>query len=309
MSSTTSVTPRIRRRHYNEIRVPSKIVVNLVFIALSIAIIIPMWLAVSVSFSRESAMFRNGYRLIPEEFTTAAYSFIFAQPEIVLNAYGVTILVTVVGSVVGLLISTSLAYVTVRRDYRYRNITSFIVFFTILFHGGLVPFYMVVTRWLGLANSLLALILPFLVIPIFVLFMKGFLQSLPKELFDSAKIDGATELRTFFQIVLPMSKPALATVGLFFALRYWNDWFLALLFIEDFNRTPLQLMLVRMMQNVQFMRENAEAMAAFAGNMEELPGESLRMATLVVAAGPMLFVFPFFQRYFVRGLTVGSIKG
>jgi putative aldouronate transport system permease protein len=298
-----------RTRGYNEVSLPTRLVVNLVFVVLSLAILLPMWLAVSISISNETEMFTQGYSLLPRETTFAAYELIFSQPNVVLNAYKVTILVTLFGTIGGLLVSTGLAYVTVRKDYRYRNITSFIVFFTILFHGGLVPYYIIIARWLGLTDTYLAMILPYLVTPIFVLFLKGFLQSLPIELYDSAKIDGASELRTFFQIVLPLSKPGLATVGLFFALRYWNDWFLALLFIEDFDRTPLQLMLVRIMQNVQFLRENAANLQGVVLRLEDLPSESLRMATLVVAAGPMLFVFPFFQRYFVRGLTVGSIKG
>jgi putative aldouronate transport system permease protein len=294
---------------FNEIKLHQKILLNLIFVILSILIIIPLWLAISISFSAEGEMFRNGYKLIPGQFSTAAYKFLFSQPDVILNAYRVSMSVTAIGTILGLVISTGLAYITVRKDFRYRNIVSFFVFFTILFQGGLVPYYIIITRWLHLGNSLWALIMPYLVIPMFVLFLKGFLQGLPNELFESAKMDGASELRIFFQIVIPLSKPGLATVGLFFLLRYWNDWFLALLFIEDFDKTPLQLMLARVMQNIQFIRENAASLAAFQGSMEDLPSEALRMATLIIAAGPMLFIFPFFQKYFVKGLTVGSIKG
>jgi putative aldouronate transport system permease protein len=248
-----------------------------------------------------------GYRLIPKSISWKAYQYIFQSPEIILNAYGITILVTVCGTILSLLITAMLAYSLSRTDFRYRRVASFLVYFTMLFNGGLVPWYIVISQYLHLKDKIAVMIVPYLLSAWFVLLMKGFLQSLPMEIFESAKMDGAREFRIFFRIVLPLSKPGLATVGLFTALMYWNDWWLALLFVDDNRIIPIQLMLNRIMSNLAFLTSELGRNARI--DVSKFPNESARMAMCALAAGPMIFVFPFFQKYFIRGLMVGSIKG
>ena len=285
------------------------IILNFFFILVSILFVIPFLYVVAISVTPESLVYTEGYRLFPTELTTLSYELIFRNPGILLNAYKISIVVTLFGAAFGLLISTMLAYQLTRKDFKYRNAVSFFVFFTMLFNGGLVPWYLVVTKILHIQDTLLAMVLPYSVVPIFVLFLKGYLSSIPMELYESAKIDGCNEFKTFFLIAIPLSKPGLATVGLLFTLMYWNDWFLSLMFIDRNDLVPLQAMLYRLMNNVDFLTRNAGKMTGIKIDINKLPSESLRMAVMVVAAGPMLFIFPFFQKFFIKGLTVGSVKG
>jgi putative aldouronate transport system permease protein len=284
-----------------------KMIINLFFTLITIAMVVPMLLVVSISLSEEKELLTNGYRLIPEKFSLLAYELILNSPGQLLKAYGVTIFVTVTGLVLSLLVTAMIAFSISRKDYRYGRITTLYVFFTMLFSGGLVPFYILVTQYLHLKDSIWALIIPYLVSPFNVLILKGFLEKLPAEIFESAKMDGASEYRIFFRIVLPLSTPALATVGLFIAFAYWNDWWLGLLFIDNQNLVPLQLLLYRIMSTIEFMTNNI-SMVNVQVDLSQFPSLSSRMAMAVLAAGPMMFVFPFFQRYFVAGLTVGSVK-
>jgi len=206
-----------------------------------------------------------------------------------------------------LLLTASVAYVMTRKDYRYHRITSFFVFFTLLFNGGLVPTYMVMTNVLHLQDTIFALFLPYGVSAWFAMLMKGFMQDLPFETIEAGKIDGASELGIFVKIVLPLSKPALATIGLFYALAYWNDWWLAMLYISNEKLIPLQFMLQRIMTNLQFLTSNMQA--GLNIDMNQIPTESARMAISILAVGPMMFAFPFFQKFIVRGLTLGAVKG
>ncbi len=262
-----------------------------------------MLLVVAVSFSDEQALVVQGYRLYPVGFTTHAYEYILKNPQQILNAYGVTALVTTVGTVVGLLVSSLLAWPLARKDFRLRGPLSFYVFFTLLFNGGMVPFYILVTQYLGLKDNVLALILPYLGTAWYVLILRTSFAQLPGELLDAARIDGAGEWRIFFQMVMPLSKPVLATIGLFFILRYWNDWFLALLFIDDAALYPLQYLLQVLMRNMSVLASNPQTMG------EPIPTQSARMAMAVLAFGPALFVFMLLQKYFVRGITIGGLKG
>lgn len=283
------------------------IVINIFFSLLSIAIVIPLLLVVAISITDESKLLDHGYHLIPEKISFAAYDLILQSPKQLLTAYGVTVVVTVIGTIVSVLFTSMLAYSISRKDYRYRRPTTLFVFFTMLFNGGLVPFYILVTQYLHLKDSIWALIIPYLLNPFYVLIMKGFLDKLPQEVFESAKIDGASELRIFATIVLPLSLPALATVGLFISFVYWNDWWLGLLFINEPKLVPLQLLLYRIMNTIEFLTNNI-SLVNVQIDLSTFPSLSARMAMAVLAAGPMMFVFPFFQRYFVAGLTVGSVK-
>lgn len=280
-----------------------KIIVHLILTLIGLACLIPMILVISISLSDEKIVAREGYSLLPVGFTTFAYEYILQNPNQILRAYGVTLLVTVLGTLAGLLLCSLLGYAISRKDYRFRGPLSFIVFFTLLFNGGMVPFYILVTRYLGLKDNILALILPYMVTAWYVLILRTSFSQLPVELMDAARIDGAGEWRIFFQIVLPLSKPALATVGLFFILRYWNDWFLALLFINKDTLYPLQYLLYVLMKNITFLASNPQTTGI------ALPAQSARMAMAVLAFGPALFSFLLLQKYFVRGITIGGLKG
>ncbi|BBH19490.1 sugar ABC transporter permease [Paenibacillus baekrokdamisoli] len=278
------------------------------FILFSIFCIIPLLYVISISFSTESDIAKEGYRLIPRTFTTFAYDYLLHSPKQLINGYTVSIAVTLIGTALSLLITAMLAYTMSRKDFFGANKLSFFIFFTLLFNGGLVPWYILIKEYLHIDDTLLSLILPYVIIPWHVLLMKGFLSEIPLALIESAKIDGAKEWRIFYQIVLPIAKPAMATVGLFIAFIYWNDWWLAMLYIDNEKLIPLQYMLYRIMNNIQYLSSNLKA-GNISVNMTQFPNETARMAIAILAAGPILFVFPFFQKYFVKGLTVGAVKG
>jgi putative aldouronate transport system permease protein len=279
------------------------LLVHLLLILLGIACLIPMLLIISISLSEERALALEGYSLLPRGFSTFAYEYILQEPGQILRAYFVTAVVTVLGTLGGLILCSLLAYPLSRQDYKLRGPLSFYVFFTLLFSGGMVPFYILMTRYLGLKDNLLALILPYMVTAWYVLILRTSFAQLPVELLDAARIDGAGEWRIFFQIVLPLSKPVLATVGLFFILRYWNDWFLALLFMNNPDYYPLQYLLYVLMANINFMASNPQTTGM------PIPTQSARMAMAVLAFGPALFSFLLLQKYFVRGITIGGLKG
>ena len=277
--------------------------VHLALTAFGIACLVPLLLVVAVSFSDEKALALEGYKLYPVGFTTHAYEYILANPQQIINAYGITALVTILGTLSGLLVSSLLAYPLSRPDFKLRGILSFYVFFTLLFSGGMVPFYILVTQYLNLKDSMWALILPYLVTAWYVLILRTSFAQLPTEILDAARIDGAGEWRIFFQVVVPLSKPVLATIGLFYVLRYWNDWFLALLFIDEAALYPLQYLLQVLMRNMSALASNPQTMG------EPIPTQSARMAMAVLAFGPALFAFLLLQKYFVRGITIGGLKG
>lgn len=278
--------------------------------AFSLVCIIPIIAIISISISNEVDIVNFGYRLIPKVLSFEAYNFIFANPKEVFSAYSVTIMITILGGTLGLLLTALFAYPLSRPDFKYAKKLSFYIFFTMIFNGGLVPTYFVVARFLHLSDSIWALIVPYMANAWFIIIMRTFFKTIPISLIESAKIDGSSEFRTFFTIVLPLAKPALATVGLFIILNYWNDWFLALLYISPSakNLVPLQYMLYRIMSNIQYLTQQMQT-GAVNVDLSKLPNESARMAMCIIAAGPMLFVFPFFQKYFVKGLTVGAMKG
>lgn len=282
--------------------------IYLFFAILSVCMIIPLVLVVSISLSDEQSLLLEGYRLIPQHWSIFAYKYVLQGPEIILRAYGVTIFVTVVGSLLSLLLTTATAYAMSRKDYRYARALTFYVFFTMLFSGGLVPTYILITRYLHLKDTIWVLIVPSLLSPFYIMVMRGFLVKIPMEMIESAKIDGAREMRIFLTLVVPLSTPALATIGLFISFVYWNDWIHGLLYIENDKLIPIQLMLYKVMNTIEFYKSHSEYLMGRV-DITQLPSLSARMATAILAAGPMMFVFPLFQRYFVQGLTVGSLKG
>lgn len=274
---------------------------------MSVLILLPLWYMVSVSFSSDRDIAQYGYSFIPRNFSLTAYKQAFAVPKIILNAYGVTTLTTVLGTFMSLMMTTALAYPLARKDYAYRRFTSAFVLIPLLFNGGMVSQYLINTQLLHLNDTIWALILPYGVNVWYTFMMRSFLSGLPTELYESAKIDGAGELRTYFTIVLPLSTAGLATIGLFYAFAFWNDWWLAMLYINKRqNLAPLQMLLQRIMMNIEFYTKQLPAGIRVDGGV---PVEGTRMALAVLAAGPMLIVFPFFQKYFVKGISVGAVKG
>ena len=281
--------------------------INLIFILVALGCVVPILYILGASFTSETALAKNGYKLIPSEFSTAAYEFVFKVPEQILNAYGVTILVTVLGTIISILCTSTLAYTMSRRDFKASKVVSFLVFFALLFNAGMVPTYLINTQYYHLRDNIWAMILPYVIMPWHVFLMKGFFADTQVALIEAAKLDGAREGYIFFRIIAPISKPAFATVGLFTAFTYWNDWWLSMLYINDNKLTSLQYYLYRIMNNIEFIKNNVRP--GMNIDLSSIPGETARMALCVVAIGPMLIVFPFFQKYFVKGITVGSVKG
>ncbi len=273
-------------------------------ILLSLTCLIPFIMVVSVSLTSESGIVANGYGLIPSEFSLEAYEYIFRSPGEVISAYTTTIFVTIFGTVVGTLIMAMLAYPMSRSDFKYKKQISFFVYFTMLFSGGLVPSYLLVTS-LGMKDTVWALVIPIMFSSWNVMLLRTFLASIPVALVEAATIDGASEFRIFFSIILPLGKVGIVTIMLFTSLNLWNDWQQAMLYIDHGDLTSLQYMLYRVMNKVNLAKEYGGAML----QTEKLPSENLRMALCVVAAGPMLLVFPFFQKYFSKGIVVGGVKG
>jgi len=272
----------------------------------TIVCLLPFLLVISGSFTPEELIFREGYRLIPSVFSLEAYRNLFMAPEAVFRAYSVTITLTVSGTLLGLFFTSMTGYVLQRKSFKYRNFFAFYFFFTTLFGGGLVPWFILISRYLGMRNTIWALLLPGMLSVFNIILMRTFFSSIPEALVESAKIDGAGEFTIFYRIMLPVAKPALATIGLFLAVQYWNDWYLAMLFITDERLFPLQYFLYRMMHTMEF----ANIMAANIGiPVRSIPRESMKLAMTVVATGPIILVYPFVQRFFIKGITIGAVKG
>jgi putative aldouronate transport system permease protein len=273
----------------------------------SLICIIPFILVISGSLTNEQAIIKNGYNIIPVPFSVQAYKTLFNYPQDVLNAYKVSLIVTVAGTLVSLLLTAMAAYALSRNDFRWRNKLSFFFYFTTLFNGGLVPWYIWCVQYLRLKNApLAALTLPYLFSVFNLIILKNFMKSIPESVVESAKIDGANNFTIFFRLILPLSKPALATIGLFTALGYWNDWYLCFMFVDNYKYYSLQYYLYTTLSSQDALKRIA---IVTGKNMATIPSESMKMAMVVVATGPILLLYPFLQRYFVRGLTIGAVKG
>lgn len=268
---------------------------------------LPFIMIVSASFSSEGAIMREGFGLLPKEFTFAAYEYIFRAPRQIIGSYVVTILMTVFGTAIGLFIIAMTGYALQRRDFPFRNWISFFIYFTTLFSAGLAPTYLWVARDLGLKGSYLAVFLQLLMTPWLIILMKNFARSMPYEIIESGKVDGAGDFRIFLQLALPMMKPALATLGLFLALGYWNEWYLSSLYLgSSVEFKPLQYHLYNIINTANALRNSV---AGSNVSITELPSNTLKMASAVVATGPIVLLYPFVQKYFVSGITVGAVKG
>ena len=271
----------------------------------------PFLLVVTSAFSKESSIVHNGFRYIPEEWSLDGMSSVLKYGKQLVRSYAVTIFVTVAGTFIGLFVMSMFAYSISRRDFRLRRFLNVFLIIPMLFHGGQLSAYIIFTGVYHLKDNLLILILPICVSTMNVIILRTYIaNSIPNELFEAAKIDGAGEYRVFFQITLPLMKPSLAAVGFMMATGYWNDWQNALLYIDSASKKPLQLLLIQIQKTIEFLMNSkdvpASVLEAMGGN---LPANAATMATVLVVVGPILIAYPFFQKYFIKGLTVGSVKG
>lgn len=284
------------------------LVLNIVFVILAFLCLFPILLTLSISLSSTESIMEYGYRLIPAKFSIVAYKYIFSNPSTILNAYGVTIFNTVVGAAASVLVISHVAYPLSRSDFKLRLPITYYILFTMLFSGGQVASYMVITTMYHLQNTRWVMILPCLMSPWYMVVLRTFFKTgVPNAIIESGKLDGAGELRILWKLIFPIALPGIATIALFQVLMFWNEWNLPLLYITNPKMYNLQFLLQQMMQNIQMINESPEFAAQSAG-AAKLPTESARMALCFVAMGPILVTYPFFQKYFIQGLTVGSVK-
>lgn len=295
---------------FNRLSKKSQVAINILFGLLAASCIIPFIFVVIISLTSEQSLQQYGYSFWPKEWSFAAYEYIFSSSSQILRAYGITIIVTISGVLLGLSIMTMYAYALSRKTFAYRGFFTKIIFIPMLFSGGMVASYLVVVNFLGLKDSLLALILPICVSSFNIIILRTFFKTtIPDSIIESAKIDGASEWKLFLKIVLPISLPGIATVGLFLTLAYWNDWFNAMLYMDDNAKIPLQYLLVRIETSMEFLVANASTMGTNAIEAaSKLPKDTAKMAIVVITTLPIIIAYPFFQKYFVSGLTVGAVK-
>ncbi len=284
-------------------------ILNFIFVLLCVAAVAPFLLLLSSSLTEEATLLREGYNFFPSKFSLESYAYLMGSASKITKGYGITVFVTLVGTVCGMLMTFLFAYPLSRRELPHRTFFSFFVFFTMLFNGGLVPTYMMWTQTFHIRNTLWALIIPGLLMNGFnIIMMRSFFNSsIPNELVEAARIDGAGEYRVLFQVVLPLSKPMIATIGLMIGLRYWNDWTNSLYYITDENLYSIQAILNTIISNVQFLSSGQAIGSAYSA--ANLPSVGIRMAIAVIGIIPILCIYPFFQKYFVKGIVVGGVKG
>ncbi len=287
-----------------------KNILNALLVIISFAFIIPLIWIISASFSRESDLMNYGYSFFPRVFDFASYNTVFSNPKQIIDSYVVTSFTSIAGTIISLVVMAMVAYPISRDNCKFKNQLTFYIFFTMIFSGGLIPTYILMTQYLNLQNNILVYILPSLANGFQIIIIKTFFRGLPSSLVESAKIDGASEFRIFYKIVLPLSKPVLATIGLMVLLAKWNDWYTCLLYIRDKELYTLQYLLQKILMDAEFLYQmSKDSSIMFNANAIDRPTESMRFTMAVLAAGPMLVVFPFFQKYFAKGLTIGAVKG
>lgn len=289
-------------------RIVFNVIAYVVLALLSLICLLPFWLVVSGSFSDQRSIQLGGYQLIPQNFSLDAYKMLFRIPGELLRAYCVTIFVTGAGTLLGLLFTSMAAYVLACRDFRYRYQVSFFFYFTSIFGGGLVPWYIFNTKYLHFHNNIISLIVPILINVTYLLILKSYMMNIPQGLYESARLDGAGDWIIYCRIAMPLCKAGLATVGLFIALNYWNDWYNAMLFLDEGRKElyPLQYFLNNILTKAQALN----AAAARSGiPASDVPSEPMKLAMTVVATGPIVLLYPFLQKYFVKGVTIGAVKG
>ena len=294
----------------NQIKFGTNIVFNVIFIILSLMCIVPVIFVFIISISSEASLAKYGYSFLPAELSDAAYLYLWKERIMILKALWISVLVTIGGTILGLGLTTSMGYVLSRKSYKLQNFYTWVIFIPMIFNGGLAASYVVNDKLLNLSDTLLALILPLAVSSFNIIICKTFFRTtIPDYVIESAKIDGATQLGIFNKIVLPISKPVIATIGLFLSFGYWNDWFLSSLYIRNKDLISLQALLNSMVKNIQFLASNPDGGVSIQQYLATMPRESVRMAIAIVIVVPIACAYPFFQRYFVTGLTIGAVKG
>lgn len=299
-----------KERRINMIKPATNAWFNLVFAILSFMSIFPVFFVFIISISSESSLRKVGYSLVPMEFSSAAYEFLWNERATIIGALLISVLVTVVGTVIGVLLTTSLGYVLSRPVFKLKGFYTWMTFIPMIFSGGMVANYVVVANLLKLSNTVWALILPLLVSSFNVIICKTFFRStIPDSVIESAKIDGASQLMIYTHIVVPISKPVFATIALFLTFGYWNDWFQSSLYISNTKLLSLQALLNNMMRNLEYIANNPSAGLSLQQYRMMMPSESVRMAIAIVIVIPIACAYPFFQKYFISGLTIGAVKG
>lgn len=280
---------------------------HIFMILLCATIVFAFLLLLGSSLQSQGEIIHMGYRMIPKKFSLEAYEAIFRTPKTIIDSYGVTLFTTIVGAALGVLFTGGYAYAISRHEFAYRKVFSVVNLFSMLFNGGMVATYLVYMNWYKLGNNIWVLIWPLLYSPWNITLMKSFFVSLPNSIIEAARIDGAGELHIFFKFVVPMSKPIFATIALFLTLTYWNDFQTSLLYITDKSLYKLQFLLNKILADMEFINSGMADTLGVSGNVQ-MPTENLRMAMCVVAAGPMMCIFPFFQKYFTKGISLGGVK-
>lgn len=296
---------------FNRVSGTTNVTLNVLFFILAAICVIPVLFVIIISLSSEQSIAQNGYQFFPKEWSMESYEFLWKSKNMIGKALGVSVLVTGIGTLVGVLLTTSMGYVISRPSYRLKGFLTMIVFIPMIFNGGLVSSYFINSTFLNLSETIWALILPMAVSSFNVVICKTFFKStIPDSIIESAKIDGAAQLRIFFGIVLPISLPLIATIALFLCFGYWNDWWLSMLYITDRNMFSLQALLMAIEKNIEFMSQNSAMLGISQAEMAaSMPKESFRMAIAVVVILPIACAYPFFQKYFISGLTIGAVKG
>ncbi len=293
----------------NQIKKSTNVVFNIVFLILGVMCVIPLLFVFSISITEEEALRANGYQLIPSVFSGSAYKFLWNERGMILRAAFMSILVTIVGTLIAIALDTSMGYVVSRRNFRLKKLYTWLIFIPMVFNGGMLASYVVVNNILGLSNTIWALILPLACSSFSVTICRTFFRTtVPDSIIESAKIDGAGQFRIWSQIVMPISKPVIATIGMFAAFGYWNDWFQASLYIQDKNLQTLQSLLNNIQKNIEYIANNPYGGLSLQQYKSSMPTESVRMAIAIVIIVPIACTYPFFQKYFISGLTIGSVK-
>lgn len=295
---------------FSRVKPASNVAFNIILAIGALMCIIPVIFIFMISITSDHAIAHYGYQIWPKEFSLDAYKFLWREKGMIFHSLYISVLVTVVGVVLGVALTTMMGYVMSRPTYKLKKLMMWVVFIPMIFNGGMFASYVVNTKILMFKNSIWALILPLLISSFNIVIAKTFFRTtIPDALVESAKVDGASQLRIFLQIVLPISTPLLATLGIFLAFGYWNDWFQSSLYISDKNLVSLQALLDNIMKNIQYLANNPSAGASLAQYRAQMPQESVRMAIAMVIVLPIAAVYPFFQKYFIKGLTVGAVKG
>lgn len=305
-----------KKKQVNKVEIRSfnttaNIIFNVLIAIFAISCVLPFFFVIMISLTEESTLAQNGYSFWPEVFSTKAYSYIFTggMSKKIINAFGVTIFVTILGTIINSTMTSLYAYVISRQNFPFRKFFTVFALITMLFSPGLVAGYLVMTNLLNLKDTIWALILPLALGPFNILVMRTFfIKTIPDSIIEAAKIDGASEIGIFTRIVLPLAVPGIATISLFASLGFWNDWMNGLLYIQKDSLVPLQYLLMKIQSNLDFLAKNAGMGAQIQGGLASLPSESARMAIVVVSTLPIALTYPFFQKYFVGGLTIGGVK-